>query len=126
LLTAHAAASVTVAHRPLAFYDTIAGLTTSTMGAVVSELIATRIKDHALRLGLTHLAEGATQLVHDRDQRSSGGAAPLQGREDPDRADQAAAHRHTGRVRRVLPPSLDDLARLLIEVDIDSGMRWAS
>jgi hypothetical protein len=28
LLTAHVAASVPVAHRPLAFYDTVAGLTT--------------------------------------------------------------------------------------------------
>jgi len=29
LITAHAAAAVTVAHRPLAFYDTVAGLTTT-------------------------------------------------------------------------------------------------
>jgi hypothetical protein len=32
LLTAHAAASVAVAHRPLAFYDTIAGITTTPVG----------------------------------------------------------------------------------------------
>ncbi len=29
----------------------------------MSELIATRIRDHALRLGLTHLADSATQLA---------------------------------------------------------------
>jgi hypothetical protein len=32
LLTAHAGAGVTVAHRPLSFYDTAAGLTTTTGG----------------------------------------------------------------------------------------------
>ena len=51
--------------------------------------------------------------------------APLPRREDPARAARSARHHHPRPVRRSSTPQLpNDAARLLVETDIETGLRW--
>jgi hypothetical protein len=62
------------------------------------------LKDKGLSPGEPPAQQGhPVRGLHHGAQRPGHRAPPLQGREDADRSDQAAAHRHAGRVRGVLP-----------------------
>ena len=95
------------------------------------EILPSHVREWVTELGRADLARPTSaqqdhpqRHLHHGSQRPGDRLAPLQGGQDADRADQAAADRHPRGVRPALPAPARRESRLLVETDIDGGMRW--